>query len=121
MEKFEVSKGGVAAIFSNYNLGEFQEMIPLTGGTVQTNLLLETTGGRFVLRLYINREFESVRFEANLIRYLKARHYPSPAILRDKQGRFVGVYQGKPYALFEFVEGEHILNPNASQKEQLIE
>jgi homoserine kinase type II len=121
MAKTELSKTEIVEIISNYNLGELQEVRPLTGGTVQTNLLLETTGGRFVLRLYEGRSPGSVGFEANLIRYLKARDYPCPAIFRDKHGRLTGLYQGKPCALFEFVEGYHIERPTAAQQEQLIE
>ena len=121
MAKIEVSKTELAEIFSNYKLGELQDARPLSGGTVQTNLLVETTAGKFVLRLYDNRSPESVRFEANLIGYLRVRHYPCPALFRNKHGRFTGLYDGRPYALFEFVEGYHIERPTSAQKEQLIE
>lgn len=120
MSNIEFSENELAAILSNYNLGEFRAASLLTSGTVQTNLLLETTLGRFVLKLYTKREFQSVQFEANLIHYLKARKYPCPAIFKDKQGKLVGVFKGTPYVLFEFVEGYHIENPDAAQKEQLI-
>jgi Ser/Thr protein kinase RdoA (MazF antagonist) len=111
----------VEAIFSHYELGVLEHAEALTAGSVQTNLLLHTTRGKFVLRYYRqNRSFNSVVFEANLIAYLKRKGYPCPAILSSKQGKLVGVYKDKPYALFEFLEGTHIKDPNELQQQQLI-
>src|SRR4051794_36144874 len=115
------SQTELAEISANYDLGEYRSSRPLTGGTVQTNILLETTRGKFVLKYYEGRSKESVRFEANLIKYLKDRNYPCPALFKNKHGKFINLYQEKPYLLFEFVEGQHIEHPTDSQKEQLIE
>lgn len=59
-------------------------------------------------------------FESNLIKYLRDRNYPCPAPLRNKHGKFVGIYNRKPFLLFEFAEGRHVENPNENQKNQLI-
>lgn len=115
------SRSELAEILANYDLGELVAFRPLTGGTVQTNILLETSQGKFVLKYYESRTRESVSFEAHLIKYLKDRKYPCPAVFRDRHGWFVGNFREKPYLLFEFVEGEHLKNPTEAQREQLIE
>ncbi len=36
----------------------------------------------------------------------------SPAPIQNRDNEFVGEYKGKPYALFEFLDGVHMVNPN---------
>jgi len=107
-------------MLSDYRLGEYRGSQSLAAGTVQTNLLVRTTAGRFVFRYYENRSKDSVLFETNLIKYLKDKKYPCPAPIGNKHGKFVGIYNQKPYVLFEFMEGEHIENPSEEQEKQLI-
>lgn len=107
-------------ILSNYDLGELLYSNPITNGTVQTNFLLITTRVKLVFRYYENRLKESVLFEINLINYLIDKKYPCPTPFINNYGQFIGIYKEKPYVLFDFVEGEHIENPDENQKSQLI-
>ncbi|MEA3514588.1 MAG: homoserine kinase [Nanoarchaeota archaeon] len=118
--KTNFTKNDMIKILSNYKLGTLIDFEPLTKGTVQINFLLKTTNGKFVFKYYEKRSKNSVLFEANLIRYLKDKKYPCPAILRNKHKKIVEIYNKKPYAIFEFVEGKHIEKPNKEQKKQLI-
>lgn len=118
--KTKFTKNDLTEILSNYDLGEYKGSKPIIAGAVQTNFLLQTTKDKFVLRYYENRSKESVLFEANLIKYLKDKKYPCPAPFKNKHGKFVGVYNGKPYVTFEFIEGQHVKSPNGNQKRQLI-
>ncbi len=112
----------IAQILDHYDLGALGEVTAFTTGAVQTNLLLHTTRGKFVLRYYRqNRSFAAVQFEVNLLNYLKRHAYPCPGVIRNKRGRYLGLSQEKPYALFEFVEGVHIEEPSAAQQTQLIQ
>lgn len=108
-------------ILSNYSLGDFRAFKPVAEGNVQTNFILQTATGKFVFRYYENRSQGSVAFESHLIKYLNDNYYPCPAIFQNNQGEYVGVYKGKPFVIFEFVEGEHLENPSEAQKKQLIE
>ncbi|MDP2908973.1 MAG: homoserine kinase [Nanoarchaeota archaeon] len=107
-------------ILSNYDLGNYKKSKPFKMGAVQTNFLLETTEGKFVLRYYENRSKDSVLFESNLIKYLRDKNYPCPTPFKNKHGKFVGTHNDKPYVLFEFIKGRHIKNPSENQKKQLI-
>lgn len=114
------AEGEMARILSNYNLGKLIHFEPIANGTVETNYFITTTLGKFVFRYYEERSKESVQFEVNLIRYLKKRDYPCPAIYKSKHGRYVNFYNGKPYVLFEFIQGVHVENPTEEQRRQLI-
>ena len=66
-EQSNIDMRAVEEILAHYDLGLLQRVSPLTAGTVQTNLLLETDTGRYVLRLYRqNRSFAAVRFEVDV-------------------------------------------------------
>lgn len=120
--KSNLSHADFERILSHYHIGAFENAIPFTTGTVQTNILLHTTRGKFVLRCYErNRSFKSVLFEVNLINYLKRKQYSCPAVIRNTQGKLVGEYDKKPYAIFEFLEGTHVEHPTEEQQQQLIQ
>lgn len=111
----------LAAILAGYDLGAYRRSDGIGQGTVQTNLLLETTRERFVFRYYENRSRESVLFERDLLLYLGGRDYPCPAPLPDRHGAYVGQYRGNPYVIFEFVEGHHVEHPGARHRAQLVQ
>ncbi|MEZ4868826.1 MAG: homoserine kinase [Caldilineaceae bacterium] len=117
-----LDQADIAQILNDYRIGALEDAQPLTAGTVQTNLLLRTSQGPFVLRYYRqNRSFEAVLFEVHLINYLKRKGYPCPGVIRNVRGKYAGVYGGRPYAIFEFIAGEHVEEPTAAQQAQLIQ
>jgi len=119
--KTHFTKQDFDKILSQYNLGTCTKADPISQGTVQTNYLLQTVQGIYVLRYYENRARESVLFESELLAYLKAYQYPCPAPIPDQTGASVGVFQGKPLILFEFIEGHHIEQPKEYHLVQMIE
>ncbi len=118
--KTKFSKDDFIRILSDYDLGEYKSSKPFTTGAVQTNFLLQTTKGEFVFRYYENRSKNSVLFENDLIKHLTDKNYPCPAQLKNKHGKFVCIYKGKPFIIFDFVEGKYLKNPNESQKNELV-
>lgn len=114
------TKNEMARILSNYDLGELICFEPVANVTVETNYFVTTALGKFVFRYYEERSKESVQFEVNLIRYLKKRDYPCPAVYKNKHGKSVNFYNGKPYVLFEFIQGVHVKDPTEEQRRQLI-
>jgi homoserine kinase type II len=119
--KTEFSKAEFVEILANYDLGEFRDSRPISKGTVQTNFWLQTANGEFVFRYYENRSREMVLFECDVIQRLVQHHYPCPAAMQNRAGASVGMHDGKPFVLFEFVEGYHVENPGADEREQLIQ
>jgi homoserine kinase len=108
-------------ILSQYELGTCIRSELVSHGTVQTNYFLHTTQGKYVFRYYENRSKESVLFESDLLTYLKKYQYPCPAPIQNKQSACVGTYQGKPYVMFDFIDGGPVTHPNQDHKQQLIQ
>ena len=107
-------------ILSNYDLGTFQNSKDLIDGTVQTNVLIKTTKGKFVLRYYEFRSEEYVLFEVNILDYFSKKNYPCAIPIENNNRKLIDKYNSKPYAIFEYVEGEHIKNPNSEQYSEIV-
>jgi len=119
--KTKFLKEDFCEILKKYALGEYVDSTPFSTGAVQTNIMLQTTEGKYVFKYYENRNQADVIFEGNLIRYLNNRKYPCPAPFKDRRGKIVGIYQDKPFIISEFIEGEHLDNPDDNQLQQLIQ
>jgi homoserine kinase type II len=116
-----LSINDLETVLSNYTLGEVRDVQAFSTGTVQTNLLLTTTQGKFVLKYYTRRSLDSVRFEANLIHYLRQRDFPCAGAFRNRQGTWVSLYDDKPYIIFEYIDGQHMDALNPQQRKHVIE
>lgn len=110
--KTTISENDFAQILSNYDLGEYKSFEKFANGAGQTTALLITTTGKYVLRYYENRAEKHVLFEVNLFNYLREKQYPVPAIVKNLSDEFYGIYKNKPYIIIEYIEGEHLHNPN---------
>lgn len=117
--KTNLTNKDLTKIITSYNFGEFKGAEAFTHGSVQTNIFLKTSKGKFVLRYYNNRPEKSTLFELNLLKYLKAHKFPCALPIKNNQGKFIGLYKNRPFVVFEYIEGEHIKNPK--QKQQLVQ
>ena len=116
----KLSQMDLIQIISNYDLGMLKYTKTFTTGGVQTNILLLTTKGKFVLKYYNNRTKSSILFEVNLINYLKKHGFPTAIVIENKHGNQISTKNDKLCIISEFIEGKHLKNPNENQKNQLI-
>ncbi|MBT4804538.1 homoserine kinase [Candidatus Woesearchaeota archaeon] len=117
--KTKFSKEELNKIISGYNLGQLKSFRPFETGAVQTNILLKTSKGKFVLRYYGQRTKKYVLFEVNILHYFRDHKYPCATPIRNIHGDFIGKYNGKYFAIFNYLEGKHIKKPNNIQYHQL--
>ena len=103
--KTELSRHDIVSVLADYDLGECQGFEGIAQGTVQTNYALETTRGKYVLRYYENRSEESVSFETAVMAYLRRRGFPCPTPYRNRHGRMLCMYKGKPPRRFRVRRG----------------
>jgi len=105
--KTDFSHAELRAILADYDVGEFQASQAFEHGADQTNILLSTSTGKYAFRYYEKRLEDYVRFEIDLLHFLGNQSYPCPAPIQRRDGRYFALHNGKPYALFTFLEGEH--------------
>ena len=109
--KTKISNSEFTRILADYNLGDFIKAKPFNSGCVQTNLLLTTSKRKFAFRLYENRSKEYILFELNILYYFNKHKYPCAMPIRNKHGMFISKYKNKYFAIFEYINGEHIKKP----------
>jgi len=119
--KSQFNRDDFRSILAQYDVGAYTHSEAIQQGTVQTNYFVDTAQGKFVLRYYEVRSKESVLFESDLLAYLTKHQYPCPRQVKNVHGAYVGNYHGRPYLLFEFLEGQHVEHPSAYQNQQLIQ
>ncbi len=121
MVKTLITFEDASKIINNYDLGKLITLTPIEHGNVQTNYKCICEKSYAVLRIYENREYNSILFETDILKQTSDNGFKCPMPYTKNSGEIIGEINGKNYVLYEFIEGEHIENPSDIQKTELIE
>ena len=119
--KSELCPEDMQNIIRDYSIGGFCGYSPVSRGTVQTVFVIRTGKAKYFLKYYENRPVKSVLFESCLINYLVGKNYSCPVIVKNKRGKSMGIYRGKPFLMFEFAEGAAPEKLSRKQNQLIIE
>lgn len=109
-----VSDEQLNAFLSNYEVGTPTAFKGIAEGVENTNFLLVTDQGRYILTLYEKRVNEhDLPFFLDLIDHLAIGGISCPTPLHDKEGRSLQTCAGRPAALFTFLDGMSVRRPTA--------
>lgn len=102
----EVSDGDLNAFVADYGVGEVVSCKGIAEGIENTNYLVETEGGRFILTLYERRvRREELPFFLGLMAHLAAKGVPCPTPLCTREGKVLRELCGRPAAMVSFLDG----------------
>ena len=102
------------ALLSDFDLGAPLAFKGIAEGVENSNFLLETEAGKFILTVYERRVSEDdLPFFLGLTRWLAQHGYPSATPMIDKAGEALKRVRGKPCAIFSFLPGLSVRRPNA--------
>ncbi|VTZ49162.1 Homoserine kinase [Methylocella tundrae] len=102
----EVSDADLAAFLDSYDLGCVRSLKGIAEGVENSNYLLHTEKGSFILTLYEKRvEEENLPFFLGLMDHLCARGINCPRPVRARSGAALGKLSGRPAAIVTFLEG----------------
>ncbi len=108
----EVSAEALGAYLERYDIGALRSCKGIAEGVENSNFLLQTTGGRFILTLYEKRVSENdLPFFLGLLEHLAARGLTCPQPVRDRTGAALGRLAGRPAAIVTFLDGVWIRSP----------
>ena len=103
------------ALLSDFDLGAPLTFKGIAEGVENSNFLLETEAGRFILTVYEKRVREDeLPFFLGLTRWLAQHGYPSATPMIDKAGEALKHVRGKPCAIFSFLPGLSVRRPTAA-------
>ena len=102
----EISDEELARFIGAYGLGELLSYKGIAEGVENTNYLVHTTTGTFILTIYEKRvDPDDLPFFLGLMEHLSARGVTCPLPVRDKEGNILNVLAGRHAALITFLEG----------------
>jgi homoserine kinase type II len=108
----EVPDDELAAFVAGYEIGPLLAAKGIAEGVENSNYLLHTGAGYFILTLYEKRvREEDLPFFLGLLGHLAARGLNCPQPVRDRQGRALGRLAGRAAAIVTFLDGMSVRRP----------
>jgi homoserine kinase type II len=102
----EVTDDDVAAFLQQYDLGEVVSMKGIAEGVENSNFLLSTTTGTYILTLYEKRvKRDDLPFFLGLMEHLAERGIRCPTPIHGRDGRALRELCGRPAAIVTFLQG----------------
>jgi homoserine kinase type II len=110
----DVTADDLTEFLSRYEIGTLRAYKGIAEGVENSNFLVHTSAGNFILTLYEKRVAEKdLPFFLALIEHLAARGITCPQPVKNKQGGMLGKLAGRPAAIVTFLDGLWIRRPNA--------
>ncbi|MDX2308946.1 MAG: homoserine kinase [Hyphomicrobium sp.] len=108
----EVSDDELAELIAKYAIGEVVSFKGIAEGVENTNYLVVTTGGRFILTLYEKRVATAdLPYFLGLMEHLARRGISCPTPVHDQSGATLTEVQGRSAALVTFLDGISLGRP----------
>ena len=96
----------VEALRKAYDIGEWCDWQRTPQGSTNISFFVTTSSGRYVLRCSTARKsLDAMRFEVQLIGYLRNRGYPAPTIIQTRRGEGYAEHNGTFYLITAFIPG----------------
>ena len=110
-----LSRTEIESVLSSYQLAPLTGYTGIVAGIENTNYLLNTAQGDFILTLYERFKVDEVRPYLNFLVQLGQyeSYYPNPLVYL--QQCYLQLIAGKPAALFPCLLGESVLKPTLNQ------
>ena len=109
----DVAAEELEAFLAGYALGELLSYKGIAEGVENSNFLLHTTAGSFILTLYERRVAAAdLPFFLGLMEHLAKRGITCPQPVKSRSGAMLGEVSGKPAAIITFLEGMWIRRPS---------
>ena len=111
----DVSADDLNGFLAAYDIGELRSYKGIAEGVENSNFLVHTVGGNFILTLYEKRVAEAdLPFFLGLMEHLASRGITCPQPVKNKKGGVLGQIAGRPAAIVTFLDGLWIRRPNAN-------
>lgn len=111
-----VSAEVLAGFLARYDVGDLVSAKGIAEGVENTNYLVDTTTGRFILTLYEKRvAADDLPFFMALLDHLAERGCAVPPAIKDRAGAAIQTLEGRPACLIQFLPGVSVTHPTAAQ------
>jgi homoserine kinase type II len=109
----DVSDEELQAFIATYDIGALTSFKGIAEGVENSNYLVHTEGGPYILTLYEKRvRPEDLPYFLALMEHLAARGISCPLPVKDREGRALKELAERPAALISFLEGVWVRRPS---------
>jgi homoserine kinase type II len=110
----DVAADELAEFLKGYDIGELMSYKGIAEGVENSNFLLHTSKGSFILTLYEKRvASDDLPYFLSLMAHLASRGVSCPQPAKNRNGEVFGALCGRPAAIINFLEGVWPRRPNA--------
>jgi homoserine kinase type II len=110
----DVAAEELEAFLAGYDIGDLLAYKGIAEGVENSNFLVHTGRGNFILTLYEKRVAAAdLPFFLSLMEHLASRGITCPQPVKNRQGDMLGRVAGKPAAIITFLDGMWIRRPAA--------
>lgn len=110
----DVPTEALASFLAGYDIGELLSYKGIAEGVENSNFLVHTGAGHFILTLYEKRvAVHDVPFFLALMEHLHARGITCPQPVQTRKGETLGTLCGRPAAIVTFLDGMWMRRPDA--------
>jgi homoserine kinase type II len=111
----DVTADDLNEFLAGYDIGELLAYKGIAEGVENSNFLVHTGAGNFILTLYEKRVAEQdLPFFLALMEHLAGRGITCPQPVKNRNGGMLGRLAGRPAAIVTFLDGLWIRRPSAS-------
>src|SRR5947209_1131597 len=112
----DIAADELAEFLDQYDVGELLSYKGIAEGVENSNFLLHTSAGYFILTLYEKRVAKGdLPFFLGLMTHLAGHGINCPQPVKNKKGEALSALGGRPAAIINFLEGIWPRKPNAAQ------
>jgi homoserine kinase type II len=110
----DVTAEELAGFLAGYDLGELLSYKGIAEGVENSNFLVHTSAGTYILTLYEKRvALKDLPFFLGLMQHLASRGITCPQPIENREGEALGKVAGRPAAIITFLDGLWIRRPTA--------
>ncbi len=111
----EVADESLIEYLTHYDIGELHSLKGIAGGVENSNYMLTTDAGPFILTLYEKRvDKDDLPFFLGLMEHLSEKGINCPLPVKMNNGKTLGELSGRPSAIISFLDGFEVKRPQAS-------
>ncbi len=110
----------LTGFIETYDIGALLSCKGIAEGVENSNYLLSTAQGRFILTLYEKRvNPDDLPFFLGLMEHLAANGVPCPVPVHDREGKALRHLAGRPAAMVSFLDGMSVHRPQNAHCREL--
>jgi homoserine kinase type II len=111
----DISETELAAFLTEYDIGELRSYRGIAEGSENSNYVLHTSGGEYILTLYEKRvERADLPFFLGLMQHLANKGISCPLPVERRDGELISAIAGRPAAIITFLEGFWVRRPTSA-------